>query len=81
MTLPDLPQPVADALAFFQQEHDPAASPFAAQGDNARGLLIFIPAGLPQLNLQTTIQAVAAAYSHPDRLCEFLHDLEARRDD
>ncbi|GGB64725.1 hypothetical protein [Deinococcus soli (ex Cha et al. 2016)] len=81
MTLPELPQPVADALSFFREEHDPAAAPFVASGDNVRGLLIYIPAGLPPLNLHTVVQAVQAAYAHPDRLCEFVHDLEARHDD
>lgn len=81
MTIPELPQPVASAISFFAEEHDPAESPFVACGDNTRGLLIYIPAGLPPLNIQTVIQAVQASYTHPDRLCEFLHDLEARHDD
>ncbi len=70
--------PVQAALTFFAEEHDPAEAPFATQGDNSSGLLIYVPGGLPALNMQTVLQAVHAALEHPDRVSEFLHDLGER---
>lgn len=71
---PKLPAPVIAARDFFRQEHDPAESPFASLGDNRDGLLIFVPGGLPSLNLQTVLQAVNFALTRPDEMSEFLYD-------
>lgn len=71
---PKLPAPVVAARDFFRQEHDSGEMPFAALGDNRDGMLIFIPGGLPSLNLQTVLQAVNFAMTRPDEIAEFLLD-------
>lgn len=75
MTAPALPAEVAAALAFFRKEHDPAVAPFALLSSD-QGLLFYVPAGLPTLNAMTLVHAVGVALEHPDRMAEFLTDLE-----
>ncbi len=78
MTTPTLPDEVATALEYFQEEHNPAEAPFAMLGASDQGMLIYVPGGLPPLNLLTLVNAVSVALEHPDRMAEFLHDLEGR---
>ncbi|WP_412027887.1 hypothetical protein [Deinococcus yunweiensis] len=79
MTAPALPTEIEAAREYFRKEHNPNEMPFAALGDTRKGLLLFIPGGLPPLNAQTLMKAVYAALEHPDRMAEFLYDMEARQ--